>query len=62
MKSRSISLGMMEFECELGGRYKVSNKIDIYAGMNVVTTSNYSDLNGNVGLRYAFANWPWENR
>jgi outer membrane autotransporter protein len=62
MKSRSISLGMMEFECELGGRYKVSNNIDIYAGMNVVTTSNYSDLNGNVGLRYAFANWPWENR
>jgi outer membrane protein OmpA-like peptidoglycan-associated protein len=56
-KSRSVTLGLLQGECNLGGGYFISENVQIYTDVNLAVANNYKDFYGNLGVKYSFDNW-----
>jgi outer membrane autotransporter protein len=54
MKTRGVEVGAMEIGGELGGEYKITEKLEVYAEVNISKANRYKDIGGNVGIRYSF--------
>ncbi|MDR3257139.1 MAG: hypothetical protein LBT18_05835 [Endomicrobium sp.] len=56
-QSRSVTVGELGIEGDLGARYYVTEGLEIYANANVLGADKYRSLYGNIGVRYSFGSW-----
>jgi hypothetical protein len=53
-KSRSVEIGAIGIEGEIGGAHCMSERMKIYVSGNAEGGSKYRNLYGNIGLKYSF--------
>ncbi|MDR0723780.1 MAG: hypothetical protein LBF23_01155, partial [Endomicrobium sp.] len=54
MKTRGVEVGGIEVAGEIGGEYKITEKLEVYAEVNISKANRYKDIASNIWIRYSF--------
>ncbi|MDR1418279.1 MAG: hypothetical protein LBI80_03890 [Endomicrobium sp.] len=54
MKTRGAQLGAIEIGGNLGGLYKITERLQVYAQVDMSKASKYRDIAGSMGIKYSF--------
>jgi hypothetical protein len=53
-KSRSVEEGLLKGEGNIKAEYDITDKVGAYIDGRVGVGNGYSDIGGNIGIRYTF--------